>query len=149
PSGVIRSRVLQAVRESHAPTRRQAATRRAALLAAALAVPPVGLVLAGGPLTGPRPASLLLATCSGGAALACGAMWMAIGRGAQMLDRARAWFVCTALAVPPLWFVWKVAWSAQFEGMTTPWASRPGLRCFALTLVFALGPLLLLASAWR
>jgi hypothetical protein len=149
PSNELKSRILQAVRERPAPTRRQVAGPRAALVAVALAAPLVGLVLAGGPLVGPRPGSLVLATSGGGVALACGATWMAVGRGAQMLDRARVWFVCTALTVPPLWFVWKVIWSAQFEGMTSPWASRLGLRCFALTLAFALGPLVFLAAAWR
>jgi hypothetical protein len=149
PSNELRTRILQAVRERPSPTRRQVAAPRAALVAVALAAPLAGLVLAGGPQVGSRPGSLLLATSGGGVVLACAAIWMAVGPRAQMLDRARVWFVCTALTVPPLWFVWKVAWSAQFEGMTSPWAGRPGLRCFALTLAFALGPLVLLAAARR
>ena len=149
PDHELRSRILEAVRERPAPTRRQAAGARAALVAVALAAPLTGLVLAGGPLVGPRPGSLLLATSGGGVALACAAIWIAVGRSAQMLDRARAWFVCTALTVPPLWFVWKVVWSAQFEGMISPWAGRPGLRCFGLTLALALGPLVFLAAARR
>jgi hypothetical protein len=119
------------------------------MVAVALAVPPVGLLLAGGPLAGPRPGSLLLATSGGGVALAFAATWIAVGRSDRMLDRARVWFVCTVLTVPPLWFVWKVLWSSQFEGMSSPWPSRVGIRCFALTLAFALGPLILVASARR
>jgi hypothetical protein len=147
PSNELRSRILQAIRERPAPTRKQVAGPRAALVAAALAAPIAGFVVAGGPLVGPRPGSLLLLTTGGAVALACAALWIAVGGGAQRLDRSRGWFVWTALAVPPLWFVWKVLWSAQFEGMTSP--GRPGLRCFGLTLAFALGPLVFLAVAWR
>jgi hypothetical protein len=140
---------LHAVREKPAPTRRQLAGPRAALVAVALAVPIAGLLLAGGPLAGPRPASLLLATGGGGLALACATLWLTVGRGAQMLGRARIWFIWMALTVPPLWLSWKMAWSAHFEGMTSPWAGRLGLRCFALTLAFALCPLVLFAAARR
>jgi hypothetical protein len=64
-----------------------------------------------------------------------------------MLALARFWFVGTALAVPPVWFVWKTVWSAQFQGMASP--GPLGWRCFALTFAFALGPLVLLAASRR
>jgi hypothetical protein len=149
PSPEVRTRILQAIRGRPAPTRRHLARRRIALVATAFAASPVGLVLAGGPLAGPRPGSLLLATTGGGVALASAATWIAVGRRDPVRKRARAWFVLTASTVPPLWFVWKVVWSSQFEGMSGPWPSRVGLRCFALTLAFALGPLFFLASARR
>jgi hypothetical protein len=115
----------------------------------ALVAPVVGLFLAGGPTVGPRPASLLFATAGGGLALACATIWLIIGRGAPMLDRTRAWFVSVALLVPPGWLAWKLVWSAQFDGMTSPWAGRPGLRCFGLSLAFAVLPLLLFALTRR
>ncbi len=115
----------------------------------AAALPLVGLALVGGPHTGPRPVSLLLATGGGTLALACATTWVAIGRSGRMLDRAPIWLTGTALAAPALWVVWKVIWSAQFEGASDPWAGRPGLRCFALTLALAICPLLLLGAARR
>jgi hypothetical protein len=148
-SDELRSRVLRAVRENPAPTRAQIARRRAVMVAVAMVSPLVGLALAGGPHAGPRPASLLLATSGGTLVLACATIWMAIGRSGQMLDRARIWLALTALTAPPLWFVWKVILSAEFEGASDPWAGRPGARCFALTLALAICPLFLLATAWR
>jgi Negative regulator of sigma F len=143
----LRSRILQAVRERPAATRRQVRRPRVAFIAAGLAAPIVGLIVAGGPLVGTRPWSLLLATSGGTVALACAAIGMAVGWSASLLDRARVWFVGTALAVPPLWFLWKVLWTVQFEGMARP--GPLGLRCFGLTFAFALGPLVFLAAARR
>jgi hypothetical protein len=145
----LRSRILQAVRDRPAPTRARAAGPRALLVALAVAAPLAGLALVGGPHVGPRPWSLVLATACGGVALAWATLWAAAGRGGKMLGRPRIWLLWTAVAVPPLWVLWKEVWSAHYDGMSSPWAGRIGLRCFALTLAFALGPLVLLAASRR
>jgi len=148
-SNELKSRILQAVRENPAPTRRQLAGRSAMILAAAIAAPIAELVLVGGARLGPRPWSLMLATAGGGVALALAAIWIAVGTGGRMLGRARVWLLSAALLVPPLWVIWKEVWSMQFAGMAAPWASRPGARCFALTLALASCPLLGLMAIRR
>jgi hypothetical protein len=148
-SNELKSRILQAAREQPSPTRKQVASRSAIILATAIAGPIVGLVLVGGAHRGPRPLSLLLATVGGGLLLALVATWISVGRGGQMLGRARVWLLSVAAATPLFWVVWKEIWSREFTGMAAPWAGRPGLRCFALTLALALVPLFSLAAVRR
>src|SRR4051794_7892503 len=148
-SDELKSRILRSARERPAPTRRQVAGRSALVLFAAILAPIVELVLVGGARPGPRPWPLMVATAGGGLVLALAGIWIAVGRGGRMLGRARAWLLAVTVAFPPLWVVWKELWSMQFEGMAAPWASRPGARCFALTLALALCPLLALAVVRR
>ena len=96
-SNELRSRILQAVRENPAPIRRQVAGRRAIILATAMVVPIVELVLVGGARRGPRPWSLVLATAGGGLLLTLAVIWIAVGRGGQMLARARLLLLSVAV----------------------------------------------------
>jgi len=148
-SNQLKSRILASVGETPAPTRRQVSLRTWLVVAFALALPVLGLLLVGGAHRGERPWSLLLATVGGSFALALGALWIALGRGGRLLGRARVWLISAAALLPPLWVVWKVVWSMQYEGMSAPWAHRPGARCFALTLALALCPLVALAFVRR
>jgi hypothetical protein len=121
--------------------------RTALLLVPAVLASVAAFCAIGGAQPGPRPLSLVATTVLGGFALALGSSWLALGRGGRMLGRARGWLVGGAVLAPPVWVLWKLFWSTQYEGMSVPWASRPGARCFALTLGFALLPLLSLAIA--
>src|SRR4051794_34251639 len=112
----LKSRILQAAREHPAPTRRQVTGQSAILMAVAIAVPIIELILVGGARRGPRPWSLVLATAGGGLALALAAIWIAVGRGGQMLGRARVWLLSMAIATPSLCVIWKEIWSMQFDG---------------------------------
>jgi hypothetical protein len=66
-----------------------------------------------------------------------------------MLGRPRWALVLVAVAVPPLLVAWKLSWSARFVGALVAVPGRPGLRCFALSLVLALAPLAAILWARR
>jgi hypothetical protein len=149
PSNELKSRILTAVREQPAPTRKRVALESALFLVPAALAPIIELVAFGGARPGPRPLPLVMATAGGGLLLALGAMWIALGRGGQILGRARVWLLAAAALGPPIWVVWKAIWSTQYEGMAVPWSTRPGARCFGLTLAFALLPLVALAIVRR
>jgi len=85
---------------------------------------------------------LLLATAGGALSVAASAVLLALRRGRSMLGRSRGWLLYGGLLIPVVLFVWKVGWSMAFGDTTLVWPERPGLRCLALSLVVAVGPLL-------
>jgi hypothetical protein len=136
----LKRRVLAAATSEPSPTRRQRRLTSAVRMASALAVPLLLLVLVGGPHVGPRPLGLVATTALGTSGIAASALLVAVGRGSSMLGRSRRRLLVTAALAPVAFLLWKVAASSGVPHMMDPWPTRPGLRCFALTALFALWP---------
>jgi hypothetical protein len=145
----LKARILQATQGQAAPSRQDVRRRVAITLATAVVVPLAAFLLVGAARPGPRPLALVLATSGGALGIALAAIWTAYGRGGQMVGRARARLLAMTVAAPATFVIWKLAWSSQYDHMTEDWATRPGLRCFALTMLFAAWPFLALASVRR
>jgi hypothetical protein len=143
----LKSRVLAAAASQASPTRRQRAIRSTILAASALAVPLFLFALAGGPRVGPRPLELVATTAIGTAIIAMSALFVAAGRGPSMLGRSRRRLLGTAVIVPVAFLLWKVASSSGVPHMMDAWPDRSGLRCFALTALFAAWPVV--ALVWE
>ncbi len=143
----LKHRILAATTSEASPTRRQLLIRSAILAASALAVPLLLFTLVGGAQVGPRPLGLVLMTTLGTLAIAACALYVAFGRGRSMLGRTSGWLLSTAVIVPVAFLSWKVAASAGAPHMMDPWPDRPGLRCFALTALFAAWPVM--AFVWE
>jgi hypothetical protein len=140
----LKRRVLAATAAEPSPTRRERLVPSAVRMASALAVPLLLLVLVGGPRIGPRPLGLVAATALGASAIAAAALWVAVGRGSSMLGRSRRWLLAAAALAPLAFLAWKVTASSGVPHMMEPSPSRPGLRCFALTALFAAWPVAVL-----
>ncbi len=145
----LRVRVLDEARRTRSPTRFAATTRAGVALFTALIVS-IGLfVQVGGVRVGPRPLALIVGTALGSSLIALCATWTAISRAGSMLGRPRLFLLLAAIATPVVLFVWKIYYSALFLGMSERWPTRPGLKCFGLTLGTALLPLIALAFERR
>jgi hypothetical protein len=136
----LKRRILAATISEPSPTRRQRLVGSAIRMASALAVPLLLFVLVGGPRVGPRPLWLVAMTALGTSAIAAWALFEAVGRGSSMLGRSRGRLMAAAAIAPVAFLLWKVAASWDVPHMMDPWPSRPGLRCFALTALFAAWP---------
>jgi len=136
----LKSRVLAATASEASPTRRQRVIRSAILAASALGVPLLLFALVGGPRVGPRPLGLVAMTALGTAVIAVSALFLAAVRGPSMLGRSRRQLLGTAVIVPVAFLVWKATSSSGVPHMMDPWPDRSGLRCFALTALFAAWP---------
>jgi hypothetical protein len=145
----LKSRILDSVRREPSPPRQELRRRLALTLGAAVVVPLAAFFVVGAVRPGPRPLALMLATTGGALGIALAAVWTAYGRGGQMLGRGRARLLAMTVAAPATFVIWKLVWSGRYDHMTDAWAERPGLRCFALTLLFAAWPFLALASVRR
>jgi hypothetical protein len=84
---------------------------------------------------------LVVATAGGALGVAATALWLALSRGRSMLGRSRSWLLCGSILVPISLFAWKVGCSIAFGDEMLAWPERPGLRCLALSLFVAVGPL--------
>ena len=96
----LRDRVLDAVAESPAPTRREVRIRELSLLIAAGAVTCGLFAVFGGVRGGPRPWELVATTAVGTAVIAGIALWMGVARGKAMIGRAGAWLWGTMVLAP-------------------------------------------------
>jgi hypothetical protein len=143
----LKSRILAATRSEASPTRQQRAIGSAIRAASALAVPLLLFTLVGGPRVGPRPLELVVVTALGTAGIAVLALFLAVGRGPSMLGRPRRRLLATAAIVPVAFLIWKLAGSSGVPHMMDPWPARSGLRCFALTALFAAWPVV--ALVWE
>jgi hypothetical protein len=94
----------------------------------------------GGARVGPRSLGLVAATALGTASIAAAALFLAAGRGPNMLGRSRRVLVATAMLVPAAFLIWKTIVSAALPHMMDPWPTRSGMRCFVLTALFAAWP---------
>jgi Negative regulator of sigma F len=145
----LKRRILAAAATEASPTRQQRAIRSAIRAASALAVPLLLFALVGGPRVGPRPLGLVATTALGTAAIAVSALFLAAGRGPSMLGRSRRRLLGSAAIVPVAFLIWKAASSSGVPHMMEPWPDRSGLRCFALTALFAAWPVVaLLWERW-
>ena len=143
----LKHRVLAAAASEASPTRRQRVVGSAIRAASALAVPLLLFALVGGVRFGPRPLGLVAMTALGTSAIAAWALFEAFGGGPSMLGRTRGRLLGTALVVPIAFLMWKVAASSGLPHMMDPWPTRPGLRCVAVTALFAAWPLV--ALGWE
>jgi hypothetical protein len=142
----LKSRIADTVRREPSPPRQELRRRMALTLAAAVVVPLLAFLVVGAVRPGPRPLALMLVTAGGTIGIALAALWTAYGRGGQMVGRARVRLLAMTVAAPAAFVLWKLLWSSEFDHMTDAWIERPGLRCFALTLLFAAWPFLALSS---
>jgi hypothetical protein len=145
----LKARILEAARRQPAPARGEVRRRVAITVTTAVLVPLAAFLAVGAVRPGPRPLPLVLATSGGALGIALAAVWTAYGRGGQMLGRTRGRLLAMTMAAPLTFVVWKMAWSSSYDHMTDDWATRPGLRCFALTMLFAAWPFLALAGVRR
>jgi len=136
----LKHRILAAATSEPSPTRGQHLIRSSIRIASALAVPLLLFLLVGGPRVGPRPLALVAATALGTSGIAAAALFVAVGRGSSMLGRSTGRLLGTAAIVPVAFLFWKVAASWGVPHMMDPWPTRPGLRCFAMTALFAAWP---------
>ena len=84
---------------------------------------------------------LVVTTAGGALGVAATALWLALWRGRSMLGRSRRWLLYGGVLIPISLFAWKVSWSVAFGDAMVAWPERPGLRCLALSLLVAVGPL--------
>jgi hypothetical protein len=92
----------------------------------------------------------LVATTAGGAlGVAAAAVWLALWRGRSMLGRSRSALLYGSALIPIGLFAWKVICSLAFGYPMTAWPERPGLRCLALSLLIAIGPLVAFLAVRR
>jgi len=92
----------------------------------------------------------LVATTAGGAlGVAATAVWLALWRGRSMLGRSRRSLLYGSALIPISLFAWKVICSLAFGYPMMAWPERPGLKCLALSLLIAIGPLLAFLAVRR
>jgi hypothetical protein len=144
----LKARILEAARRQPSPPRREVQRRVAMTLVTAVVVPLVTFFAVGAVRPGARPLGLMLATAGGALGIALAAVWIAYGRGGQMVGRARGRLLAMTVAAPATFVIWKMAWSSSYDEVALD-PSRPGLRCFVLTVLFAAWPFLALASVRR
>jgi hypothetical protein len=143
----LKHRILAAAASEASPTRRQRVVGSAIRTVSAFAVPALLFMLVGGARIGPRPLGLVATTALGTSAIAAWALLEGFGRGPSMLGRSRGRLLATAVIVPVAFLILKVAASSGVPHMMDPWPTRPGLRCFAVTTLFAAWPLV--ALGWE
>jgi hypothetical protein len=143
-SAQLRAQVLEQSLREPSPTRARLRLQQGGVLAFAILVPLLVFVAWGGIRVGPRPSGLVLQTALGSAVLAAGFAVVGLGRGRSMLGRPRSWLLAQVLLTPLLLLGWRVLFSARYPNMMTQWLDRPGLRCFTLSMILALAPVLAL-----
>jgi hypothetical protein len=147
PSPDLKHRILAAAASEPSPTRRQRAVGSAVRAVSALALPLLLFTLVGGVRLEARPLGLVATTALGTSTIAVWALCEAWVRGSSMLGRTRRRLLLTAAIAPVAFLIWKVAASSGVPHMLDPWPDRPGLRCFAVTALFAAWPLV--AFGWE
>jgi hypothetical protein len=157
-SAELKASVLAAVAAAPSPTR-AAVKRRNAVLSLLAAGSGVGafvifallasdgqLVRLGGEVMSQRHLGrsvwLVVTTAGGALGVAAIAVWCALDRGRSMLGRSRGWLLCAIALIPLALFAWKVGSSLAFGDPMVEWPTRPGLKCLAVSLLVAAGPLL-------
>ncbi|HSP97484.1 MAG TPA: NrsF family protein [Candidatus Dormibacteraeota bacterium] len=164
-SGELKAWVLAAAAAEPSPTR-AAVNRRNILISVLAAAGGVGgfvifalltseseLVRLGGEIAPhrylERSVWLVVTTAGGALAVAATAVWFALCRGRSMLGRSRAWLLYGIALIPLALFGWKVSCSLAFGDPMAEWLERPGLKCLALSLLVAAGPLWAFLAARR
>ncbi len=146
----LRTRVLDAARRAPAPSRAAGSRRRGLTIALGFCVAVACALWVGKLELGGRPGGYLALVFVAWAAIAVVASWGALGRGRLMLGRPTAYKVAIALLTPAalisVALVGSLVWPETVDG-------RSGLVahvvCAALTVLFALGPLVSFALVSR
>jgi hypothetical protein len=150
----LRARVLDAARREPAPSRPSGLRRRGVTLvvgfAFAVASTVACAVLLGPPAIAPRPLGYFALVAVAWAAIALVASWVAVGRGRSMLGRPIAQRAAIAMVTPIALIAVATAgsalWPQTIDGNSSLLAH---VICGALTLLFALGPLVAFAVVNR
>lgn len=149
PPAALRARVLELVAERPAPSRSAVRRRTWGWAAVGIVAPLLAFAVVGGVEAGARPWALLAATVAGTGGLSALALAVAFGRAGRALGPPRSYLLAGALVPPLLMLLWKLGCSASFDGMLEAWPTRPGLRCFGVSLAFGFVPLVTFLLARR
>ena len=143
-----RNRVLASIGEISAPTRRELVRRQAWLIGAGVLGALALFWVEGGLRATGRPPSLVAWTSLGTSCFVGVGMWFLFTR--TRAGHRRGWSVLAlATLVPVVAFVlWRYGLGHLYE-LARPWPTRPGYRCFVMSV--ATGGILLFALlvAWR
>jgi hypothetical protein len=143
-----RNRILASIGEIPAPTRRELARRQAWLLISGVLGALALFWVEGGLRATGRPPSLVAWSSLGTSCFVGVGMWFLFTR--TRSGHRRGWSVLgVATLAPAVAFVlWRYGLGHLYD-LTSPWPTRPGYRCFALSA--ATGSILLFAllMAWR
>ena len=143
-----RNRILASIGEIPAPTRRELARRRAWFVISGVLGALTLFWVEGGMRATGRPPSLVAWTSLGTSCFVGVGMWFLFTR--TRSGHRRGWSVLAlATLAPAVAFVlWRYGLGHLYD-LASPWPTRPGYRCFALSI--ATGSILLFAllMAWR
>jgi hypothetical protein len=143
-----RRRVIAAIGEIAAPTRRELVRRQVWLIIAGVAGALSLFWVEGGLRATGRPPSLVAWTSLGTSCFVGAGMWFLFTRGRFGLRRRWPVLVLATLAPAAAFVLWRYGLGSLYE-LASPWPTRPGYRCFAMSV--ATGGILLFAAlmAWR
>lgn len=142
PPAALKTRLLSQLAAAPPPTRTAVAQRAALLGLGAWGITLTEFLALGGARTLGRPVSLAAGTALGLAMIAGVVAGVIFVRGRSTLGPA-GWKLATVLVSSQLLILaWKVLWSAQYPGAFEESPTRPGIRCFALSLLLGLPPLI-------
>ena len=143
-----RNRVLASIGEIPAPTRRELARRQAWLVISGLLGALTLFWVEGGLRATGRPPSLVAWTSLGTSCFVGVGMWFLFTR--TRSGHRRGWSVLGLATIAPIvaFVLWRYGLGHLYE-LASPWPTRPGYRCFAMSV--ATGGILLFALllAWR
>jgi hypothetical protein len=143
-----RSRILASVAEIPAPTRRELLRRQAWLILVGVAGALTLFWVEGGLRATGRPPSLVAWTSLGTSCFTGVGMWFLFTRGRSGIRRGWAVLGLATLVPAAAFVLWRYGLGSLYQ-LASPWPTRPGYRCFAMSV--ATGGILLFATlmAWR
>jgi len=150
PNADLRARILEATRQEPAPDRARVAQTTRTFVALAVVSALTIFFASGGFNLGTRPLGFVVATAIGWGLAAAFATHLAFSRRKSMLGPTRQALVSSALLVAPILLAWAVVWTMPWPEVTrfdSSWSSY--LRCFTLTSVLGILPLIALTIARR
>lgn len=139
-----RAALLREAATIDAPTRGRMRTRNLILLISALVVPLAIWIDAGGTRTAPRPLWFVVGTAVGWAVAAGWGLWASLSRQGSMLGPSRRWLTWVVIAIPSVMFAWMLIWDLIDQDRLAPWPERVGWKCFNLTLLMGVWPVIAL-----
>lgn len=143
-----RNRVLAAIEAIPAPTRRELARRQAWLVLSGVMGALTLFWCEGGLRATGRPAPLIAWTGVGTACFVGAGMWLLFTR--TRSGHRRSWSVLlVAMLAPAVAFVLWRHGLARWYDLASPWPTRPGYRCFGISVATGSIVLSALLLAWR
>ncbi|WP_394837827.1 DUF1109 domain-containing protein [Pendulispora rubella] len=150
PSADLRARILEATRQEPSPDRARVTQTTRSLVALAIVSALTVFFAVGGFQLGKRPLGFVAITGMGWGLVAAFATHLAFARRKSMLGPTRQTLIFSALVMGPVLFAWAVLWTMPWPEATIFDSSWPNyLRCFTLTSVFGILPLIALTIARR